>query len=133
MTEVKKVVKFAEEKSLNKLKKMRRAKERKTKYEEPDTVAHEQEPQPETPKEREESFAHYKRCCDPKDPLYQAPPELLKTRVNAWAPFTPLKLEDYTAVPEVDFETIRAEFDKEILQRREQMDDWESDGDDWFD
>jgi hypothetical protein len=102
----KKNVKFAEEKSLNKLKRQRRTKQRKHKYEEPDTIDHEQAPQIETPKEVEESFAHYKRCCDPKDPLYQpdplyrAPVEELRTSLRTWAPFVPLKLEHYI-VPDI--------------------------------
>jgi len=70
----KKTVKFVEEKESNKNKKMQRSKQRNTKYEEKDdTKVMEDPPQHETPKEFEETFAHYKRCRDPKDPLYQAP------------------------------------------------------------
>ena len=135
MSIVKKVVKFAEEKSLNKLRKMRRAKERNAKYAETGDKVYEQEPQVETPKEVEESFAHYKRCCDPKDPLYQrhpSPTELIKTEVRGWAPFVPLKVEDYTMTDEQ-----RRELDEEILKPsvhyKGGSEGWESDGDDWFD
>jgi len=100
---VKKVVKFAEEKENTRDKKMQRAKERNTKYMEKDTKVIEEPPQHETRKEFEETFAHYKRCCDPKDILYQ----------------------DHS-LKEIVLEDIMPE-------HKESEEGWESDGDGWFD
>jgi|Laugresbdmm110sn_2_1035109.scaffolds.fasta_scaffold74407_2 hypothetical protein len=104
---VKKVVKFAEEKENTKDKKMQRAKERNTKYAENETKVIEEPPQHETRKEFEETFAHYKRCCDPKDILYQDHTH-----------FKPIK--------EIVLEDIMPE-------HKESEEGWESDCDGWFD
>jgi hypothetical protein len=115
MSIVKKTVKFVEEKENNKNKKMHRSKERNTKYEEKDdTKVIEDPPQHETLKELEEDFALYKRTCNPKDPLYQAPP----------VKFKPIK------------ETV--ELEVEIMQpsvhyAEGEGEGWESDCDGWFD
>lgn len=120
MSHVKKTVKFVEEKENTKNKKMHRSKERNNKYEEKDdTKVIEDPPQHETPKEFEETFAHYKRCCDPKDPLYQAPVQFIKTELCEM--FTPIKeLEVEIMQPSVHYAQAEGE-------------GWESDYDDWFD
>lgn len=113
-----KVVKFAEETEKTKQKKMQRSKERNTKYAEPgDTKVIEEPPQHETQKEFEESFALYKRTCNPKDPLYQAPVQLIKTEVRGM--FKPIDLEIEIMEPSVHYKQGEGE-------------GWESDGDDWF-
>jgi len=114
MSIVKKTVKFVEEKENNKNKKMHRSKERNTKYEEKDdTKVIEDPPQHETLKELED-FALYKRTCNPKDPLYQAPP----------VRFKPIK------------ETVELEVDimqPSVHYAEGEGEGWESDCDGWFD
>jgi hypothetical protein len=110
MSVVKKVVKFVEEKENTKNKKMHRAKERNTKYAENDTKVIEEPPQHETRKEFEETYEHYKRCCDPKDILYQE-------HIHK-AQFKPIK--------EIVLEDIMPE-------HKESEEGWESDCDGWFD
>ena len=115
----KKVVKFAEETEKTKQKKMQRSKERNTKYAEPgDTKVIEEPPQHETPKEFEESFALYKRTCNPKDPLYQAPVQLIKTEVRGM--FKPIQ--------ELEIEIM----EPSVHYKQGEGEGWESDGDDWF-
>ena len=120
MSIVKKSVKFVEEKESNKNKKMHRSKERNTKYEEKDdTKVIEDPPQHETLKELHEDFALYKRTCNPKDPLYQDPVQLIKTEVRGM--FKPIKeLEIEIMQPSVHYKEGEGE-------------GWESDCDGWFD
>jgi hypothetical protein len=133
MTEKK--VKFAEEKMMNKRKKIWRNKDRQYKYEEEEAKVYE-EPQMETPKEFEESVAHYKRCCNPKDPLYQAPTETLKASVSAWKPFTPLKIIDYLPCviyewePEPEPEPQIKWWNNKVIRDEYDLED---DNDGWFD
>jgi hypothetical protein len=122
MSFVKKSVKFVEEKENTKNKKMHRSMQRNTKYQEHEcTKVIEDPPQHETPKEFEETFAHYKRCCDPKDPLYQAPVQLIKTELRMFKPIKEtVDLEVEIMQPSVHY----AEGEGE---------GWESDCDGWFD
>ena len=107
-----KVVKYAEEKKMNKDKKAARSVQRDKKHVAwDDAIVVEEPPQQETKKEFEEDFALYKRTLNPKDPLYQryGADEKLKEELAE------LALEDITS-PHVTSE-----------------EGWESDGDDWFD
>jgi len=105
-----KVVKYAEEKKMNKDKKAARSVQRDKKHVAwDDVIVVEEPPQQETKKEFEEDFAHYKRTCNPKDPLYQRDgTDKLKEELAE------LVLEDIQP-PHVTNE-----------------EGWESDGDDWF-
>ena len=128
-----KSVKFAEQKNLNKQKKIWRNKDRQYKYEEEESKVYE-EPPMETPKEFEESVAHYKRCCNPKDPLYQAPIQSLKAKVSAWKPFTPLKIMHY--LPCIIYEPEPEEPEPQIKWWNNKVirDEYDfEDGDGWFD
>ena len=116
MSIVKKVVKFVEETEKTKQKKMQRSKERNTKYAEPGvTKVNEEPPQHET-----QEF-EYKR---PKDPLYQAPVQMIKTEVRGM--FKPIKeptdLEIEIMQPSVHYK-----------QGEGEGEGWESDCDGWFD
>jgi len=107
-----KVVKFVEETEKTKQKKMHRSKERNTKYAEPgDTKAIEEPPQHETQFE-------YKR---PKDPLYQAPVQLIKTEVRGM--FKPIQ-----EPTDLEIEIM----EPSIHYKQGEGEGWESDGDDWF-
>ena len=115
MSIAKKVVKFVEETEKTKQKKMQRSKERNTKYAEPgDTKVNEEPPQHETQFE-------YKR---PKDPLYQAPVQMIKTEARGM--FKPIKeptdLEIEIMQPSVHYK-----------QGEGEGEGWESDCDGWFD
>jgi len=105
-----KVVKYVEEKKMNKDKKAARSVQRDKKTVAWDDVIVVEEPPQETKKEFEESFALYKRTCNPKDPLYQRhdADETLKVAIQD------LVLEDILP-PHVESE-----------------EGWESDGDGWF-
>jgi hypothetical protein len=116
MSIVKKVVKFVEETEKTKQKKMQRSKERNTKYAEPDTKVIEEPPQHETQKEFEESFALYKRTCNPKDPLYQS--TVITERRSL---FKPIK------------EEIEIEIMQPSVHYKGEGEGWESDCDGWFD
>jgi hypothetical protein len=104
-----KAPKYVEEKKMNAEKKKARSQQRDKKtvaWEE--TIIVEEPPQMETPKELEETFAHYKRTCDPKDPLYQRRPGLVDKVKES---LSELVIEDI---------------------HKESEEGWESDGDDWF-
>jgi hypothetical protein len=108
-----KVVKYVEEKKMNKDKKAARSVQRDKKHVAwDDAIVVEDPPQQETKKELEEDFALYKRTCNPKDPLYQKRPELV-LKVNV--ALEEMTLEEITP-PHVSSE-----------------EGWESDGDGWFD
>jgi hypothetical protein len=116
MSIVKKVVKFVEETENTKQKKMQRSKERNAKYEEPgDTKVIEEPPQHETQKEFEQSFALYKRTCNPKDPLYQS-----TVITESRSLFKPIQELDEIMQPSVHYKQGEGE-------------GWESDCDGWFD
>ena len=113
-----KVDKFVEEKHMNAEKKKARSQQRDKKTVSwDDMIVVEEPPQVETEKEFEEGFKHWKRCQNPKDPLYQSHPErVLKDQANkVTVALQELVLEDIMA-PHV-----------------ESNEGWESDGDDWFD
>jgi len=117
MSIVKKVVKFVEETENTKQKKIRRSKERNAKYEEPgDTKVIEEPPQHETQKEFEQSFALYKRTCNPKDPLYQS--TVITERRSLFKPIQELEIE--IMQPSVHY-------------KEQEGEGWESDADGWFD
>ena len=112
-----KVVKFVEETEKTKQKKMQRSKERNTKYAEPgETKANEEPPQHETLKELEESFALYKRTCNPKDPLYQDHSHPIK--------------EISKQVKEMTIEEL---VEPSVHYKEGEGEGWESDCDGWFD
>ena len=104
-----KVAKYVEEKKMNKDKKAARSVQRDKKTVAWDVIVVEEPPQ-ETKKEFEESFALYKRTCNPKDPLYQRHDADDKLKVA----IRDLVLEDILP-PHVESE-----------------EGWESDGDGWF-
>jgi hypothetical protein len=105
-----KVVKYVEEKKMNKDKKTARSVQRDKKHVAWDDAIVVEDPPQETKKEFEESFALYKRTRNPKDPLYQQhADDKLKVAIQE------LALEDITP-PHVSSE-----------------EGWESDGDGWFD
>ena len=104
-----KVAKYVEEKKMNKDKKAARSVQRDKKTVAWDVIVVEEPPQ-ETKKEFEESFALYKRTCNPKDPLYQRHDADDKLKVA----IQDLVLEDILP-PHVESE-----------------EGWESDGDGWF-
>ena len=105
-----KVVKYVEEKKMNKDKKTARSVQRDKKHVAWDDAIVVEDPPQETKKEFEESFALYKRTCNPKDPLYQRhdADATLKVAIQD------LVLEDILP-PHVESE-----------------EGWESDGDGWF-
>jgi len=106
-----KVPKYVEEKKMNSDKKKARSQQRDKKHVAwDDAIVVEEPPQVESEKEFEEGFKLWKRTQNPKDPLYQRRPELVK--VNA--ALEELVLEDILP-PHVEGE-----------------EGWESDGDDWF-
>jgi len=116
MSVVKKTVKFVEEKEMNKQKKMQRSKERLGKYESADdTKVIEDPPQHETQKEFEESFALYKRTCNPKDPLYQDHSHPIK---------------EISQVKELSLEEL---VEPSAHYKEGEGEGWESDCDGWFD
>jgi hypothetical protein len=103
-------VKYAEEKKMNKDKKAARSVQRDKKHVAwDDVIVVEEPPQQETKKEFEESFALYKRTLNPKDPLYQ--------RHGAD------KLKEKLAELVLDIQPPHVSSEE----------DWESDGDGWFD
>jgi hypothetical protein len=121
MSHVKKTVKFVEEKENTKNKKMQRSKQRNTKYEDHEcTKVIEDPPQHETLKELHEDFALYKRTCNPKDPLYQAPVQFIKTELRMFKPIKETDDLDEITQPSVHY-------------KEEEGEGWESDGDGWFD
>ena len=122
MSIVKKVVKFVEEKENTKHKKMQRAKERNTKYDETDETKVMEEPlQHETQKEFEEGFALYKRTCNPKDPLYQS-----TVITERRCLFKPIK---EPTIEEVALEIM----EPSVHYAQGEGEGWESDCDGWFD
>jgi hypothetical protein len=105
-----KVVKYAEDKKMNKDKKTARSAQRDKKHVAwDDVIVVEEPPQQETKKEFEESFALYKRTLNPKDPIYQ--------RDGA----DKLKEELAELVLDITPPHVSSE------------EGWESDGDGWFD
>jgi len=113
-----KAPKYVEEKKMNMDKKKERAQQRDKKNVAWDEAIVEQEPQMETPKEFEESFKHWKRCFDIKDPLYQRDPK------------DPLYPKESPVVVARELADLTLEDIETPHQESEEG--WESDGDDWF-
>jgi len=114
-----KAPKYVEEKKMNMDKKKARAQQRDKKNVAWDeAIVVEQEPQMETPKEFEESFKHWKRCFDTKDPLYQRDPK------------DPLYPKESPVVVARELADLTLEDIETPHQESEEG--WESDGDDWF-
>jgi len=98
MTHTKKTVKFAQEKKLNRMKNIWRNRDRLHKYEDTDDTKVIEDPRAQDNFEKD--FEHWKRCRDPKDPLYQPPPRTLITqKPRGWGAFKPLKTGDLYEKP----------------------------------
>jgi hypothetical protein len=115
MSVAKKVVKFVEEKENTKNKKMRRAKERNTKYTEKVSKVIEEPPQ-DPEKEFEEGFKKWKQANK-----HQAPVQLIKNELHECLLFKPIKdISEEIMEPSVHYKEGEGE-------------GWESDCDGWFD
>ena len=111
-----KVVKYVEEKKMNKDKKAARSVQRDKKHVAwDDAIVVEDPPQEETKKEFEEDFALYKRTFNPKDPLYQDHSHPIK---------------EISQVKELSLEEL---VEPSAHYKEGEGEGWESDCDGWFD